>query len=153
MKRKRLLCKRDLMGAGQAWPLQRSGDTLCFFRGEQLPYSPPISNSNAGHVWVPAQPLGCRCRTPRGRDPRARARAPAQSQQRPGPSSDRRPNLTPDRSSQRSGSHTPPPSDPSLPSPGVSVSYPEDECVDQEDALETSDHRFGLQPPRRGRHD
>lgn len=55
---------------------------------------------------------------------------------------------TPDPSSLR----TTPARDP-FPSPGVSVSHPEDECVDQEDALETSDDRFGLQPPRRGRHD
>lgn len=88
-----------------------------------------------------------------------RARSPSQSSspctKSTAPGSQQRPPPQPHPRSELPAlgvTHTPP-SDPSLPSPGVSVSYPEDECVDQEDALETSDHRFGLQPPRRGRHD
>lgn len=38
------------------------------------------------------------------------------------------------------------------PVPG-SISHPEDESVDQENALEASDDWFCLQSPRRGRHD
>lgn len=38
-------------------------------------------------------------------------------------------------------------------SPAVPVSHPKDESVDQENAFETSNDWFSLQPPRWGRHD
>ena len=158
MKRKRLLCKRALTGPGQALLLR--GHSLLALGagggGRSLHSRRPASNSNARHFWSWFSLSAAQDPDPSGRDARTRGGVPApRSQQRPPPQPH-------SRLPSHFGSELPrlgvthPLPDSSLgspPVPGVSVSHPEDECVDQQDALETSDDRFGLQPPRRGRHD
>lgn len=156
MKRKRLLCKRALTGPGQALLLRGHSLLALGAGGGSLHSRRPASNSNARHFWSWFSLSAAQDPDPSGRDARTRGRVPApRSQQRPPPQPH-------SRLPSHFGSELPrlgvthPLPDSSLgspPVPGVSVSHPEDECVDQQDALETSDDRFGLQPPRRGRHD
>lgn len=159
MKRKRLLCKLALGVAGPALPLQPLEyyggltpflELLEFERsaclGPGLAYPPPLSSHtlSLAPARCPSSSWGPNNSTP----------ATGSQQQlklKPPPS----PHLAPhDLSSLRSGSHTPPTQtqDP-LPLLGTPVAHPEDESVDQEDALETSNDWFSLHSPRRGRHD
>lgn len=132
--------------------------SACFGGRGSLHSRRPSSNSNARHVWswFSLSAAVARDPDPSGQDARTRGGVPApRSQQRPPPQPHSR--LPPHLGSellQLRVTHPLPDSSPgSPPAPGVSVSHPEDECVDQQDTLETSDDRFGLQPPRRGRHD